>query len=70
MELIKFKQSTADPGVYVKMADTVTIVAVYVDDLILIARTVEEMQEIKTSLTTRFKMKEKRQATLLSWYYC
>ena len=41
---------------YVKIADTIAIVAVYVDDLILIARTPEEMQEIKASLATHFKM--------------
>lgn len=32
-----------------------TIIAVYVDDLILITKTAEEMQEVKNSLTTRFK---------------
>ena len=54
MESVEFKQSAADPCVYVRIADAI-IVAVYVDDLILIAKTTEEVQEIKTSLATRFK---------------
>ena len=58
MESVKFKQSTADPCVYVRITGTITIVAVYVDDLIVITETAEEMQKVKKSLTTRFKMKD------------
>ena len=43
MESIRFKRSAADPCVYIPTADTMTIVAVYVDDLIVIAKTAEEM---------------------------
>ena len=58
MESIGFKQSTADPCVYIQIADTITIVAVYVDDLIVITKTPEEMTRIKETLATQFKMKD------------
>ena len=58
MELIGFMQSAADPCVYIRTADTVTVVAVYVDDLIVIGKTAEEMQHVKESLTAQFKMKD------------
>ena len=38
--------------------DTVTVVAVYVDDLVLIAKTTNELQKVKDSLSSRFKMKD------------
>ena len=40
-ESIGFEQSPADPCVYFQYGDTVTIVAVYVDDLIIISKTAE-----------------------------
>lgn len=55
MESTGFKQSAANPCVYVQVAGMMTIVAVYVDDLILNTKTTEEMKE---SLMTRFKMKD------------
>ena len=58
LESIYFKQSTTDPCVYVRTAPTMTITAVYVDDLILITKAEEEMQEVKESLAVRFKMKD------------
>ena len=58
MESNKFKQSTADPCVYIRTAETMIIVAVYVDDLIVIAETEEEMKKVKQNLSARFKMKD------------
>ena len=58
MEVIGFSQSAADPCVFIRIKDTMTIVAVYVDDLILIAVTPEEMQKVKQTLADRFKMKD------------
>ena len=58
MESIGFEQSPADPCVYFQYGDTVTIVAVYVDDLIIISKTAEEMRTIKKNLLARFKMKD------------
>ena len=36
----------------------VTVVAVYVDDLIIITKTSEQMEEVKKTLTSQFKMKD------------
>ena len=59
MESIDFRQCTADPCIFVKNEESdVTIVAVYVDDLIIIAKTDETMKKVKESLATRFKMKD------------
>lgn len=52
--MIGFSQSAADPCVFIRILDTVTIVA----DLIFIAVTPEEMQEVKQTLADRFKMKD------------
>ncbi len=58
MESSRLKQSAADPCVYVRAVGTLTVVAVYVDDLILITKTAEEMQNMKEILAARFKMKD------------
>ena len=58
LESIGFKESGADSCVFVRTTDDVTIVAVYMDDLILLAKTTGEMQEVKDSLSSRFKMKD------------
>ena len=58
MESIGFKQSTTDSCVYIQIANTITIVAVYVDDLIVITKNPEEMMRIKETLATQFKMKD------------
>ena len=58
MKEIGFKQSAADPCVFIRTEDTMTITAVYVDDLILIAENPKEMQEVKQALAERFKMKD------------
>ena len=48
LKSIKFKQSVVDPFVYVKKNNEhLTIVVVYVDDLIVIANTAEEMIKVK-----------------------
>ena len=66
MESIHFKQSTADPCVFIQTKERgVTIVAVYVDDLIIITKTAEQMEEVKRNLTARFKMKDLRKL-----HYC
>ena len=59
MESTNFKQCTADPCFFVRSEGTdLTIIAVYVDDLIIITKTPEKMRWIKNSLATRFKMKD------------
>ena len=60
MESLDFKQCQADPRIFIKgsEADKLTIIAVYVDDLIIITSTEEEMNQIKVSLNKHFKMKD------------
>ncbi len=65
MEQIGFKQSTADPCVYIKNESTMTILAVYVDDLIIITQTLDEMDKVKKNLEDKFKMKNMGQL-----HYC
>ena len=59
MESINFKQCTADPCIFVtsERAD-LSIVAVCVDDLIVIAKAPEIMKKIQESLAAHFKMKD------------
>ena len=58
MKSIGFTQTDADPCVFVRTGSKLTIVAVYVDDLILITETVDEMKELKSELKSRFRMKD------------
>ena len=59
MESINFKQCTADPCIFVSSEGAdLTIITVYVDDLIVITKTPETMKKIKDSLAARFKMKD------------
>ena len=60
-----FVQSNADPCVFLRMAEHTTIVAVYVDDLILITDTMGVMEETKRVLSERFRMKDMGQL-----HYC
>ena len=58
MEEIGFSQGVADPCVYVHIIDTATVVAVHVDNLIVISASPDEMHEVKQSLADTFKMKD------------
>ena len=58
LENIGFKQSDADPCVFVQNADKFAILAVYVDDLILITEDQQSMDKVKKSLSSQFKMKD------------
>ena len=54
-----FEQSAADPCVFVRKINRhLTIVAVHVDDLILLTESEHEMINLKASLSARFKMKD------------
>ena len=59
MKFINFIQSIADPCILIsgKQAN-LTIIAVNVDDLIIITKTPEAMKKIKESLAARFKIKD------------
>ena len=61
-----FEESGADPCIFTrKKNQKVEIIAIYVDDLIAITETDEEMRRLKKSLTSIFKMKD-----LGELYYC
>lgn len=55
---VGFKQSTSDPCVFVRSREELEILAVYVDDLILITESTESMNELKMALEDRYKMKD------------
>lgn len=56
---LSFKQSDADPCIYIKNAnDTKIVLAVYVDDLIIMTDTESDMTDIKHALESKFKMKD------------
>jgi hypothetical protein len=57
MMTIEYLQSCADSCIYIKHSvDETCIVAVYVDDLILITKTSTAMDKLKNNLSVRFKM--------------
>ena len=59
MESINFSQCSAEPCIFVKReGEDLSIIAVYVDDLIVITSTPELMKNIKEDLAARFRMKD------------
>ena len=56
METSNFRESAADPCI--SEGTSVTIIAMYVDDLIIITKTLKKMEEVKGGLATQFKMKD------------
>ena len=66
LKQLGFKESGADPCVFVRQnKEKLVIIAVYVDDLILLAETLDEMQAMKKSLSDTFRMKD-----LVNLQYC
>jgi len=58
LKSINFERTTADPCVYVKNAlNGLVVIAVY-DDLVVVAKTIEEMTNPKECLLKQFKMKD------------
>ena len=54
-----FKESGADPCVFIQSEQSnMKLIAVYVNDLILIAKTSSEIQQMKEGLSNTFKMKD------------
>ena len=58
VEKLGFTQASADPCVFIRKTDTLTIIAIHVDDLMILAENVLEMQRLKGSLKVQFKMKD------------
>ena len=55
---IGLTQGSADPCIYIKTGNSLMIVGVYMDDLILAAEGFDDMVAVKCELSSRFKMKE------------
>ena len=55
---IGFKQCPSDPCVFVRSKRELEILAVYVDDIILITETTEERNDLKMALKKCYKMKD------------
>ena len=55
---VDFTQSSADPCIVVNTAVSLTITAVYLDNLILAAEDLDEMIAVKWELSSGFKMKD------------
>ena len=51
-----FRQSSGDPCLYYKLQPSLILIAVYVDDLIIIADNAGSMNDIKMTLSSRFEM--------------
>ena len=58
VEKLGFTQASADPCVFIRKADTLTIIAIHVDNLMILAENILEMQRLKGSLKVQFKMKD------------
>lgn len=65
MKDIGFKKSTSDLCVFVRLQQELEILAVYVDDLILITESTESMDELKQALKERCKMKDMRELSYI-----
>ena len=57
IEKIGFTQASADPCVFIWKKDTLKIIAIHVDDQMILAESILEMQRLKDSLKLQFKMK-------------
>ena len=58
MRSVGFNQSAADPCIYIRDGNSISVVAVYVDYLIIATKTVEEIETLKQLLQSQFKMKD------------
>ena len=58
VEKVSFTQTSADPCVFIRKKDTFTIIALHVDDLMILAENILEMQRLKDSLKVQFTMKD------------
>ena len=58
LKSLGFKESVADLCIFVRQKKELQIIVVYVDDLILLSKSSEQMQQLKEDLSHRFKMKD------------
>ena len=55
---LELHQISSDPCLYVSITDSTLIVALYVDDLALVGKCFKMIEEMKQSLSDRFKMQD------------
>ena len=59
LKSLKFKQSSSDSCIYTNVSnDILCIIAVYVDDIIIVCESLDYLKEMKTSLSNKYKMKD------------
>ena len=58
VEKLSFTQASADPCVFIRNTDTLSIIAIHVDDLVILAENILEMQRLEGSLKVQFKIKD------------
>ena len=60
LKSLVFKESGADPCVFIRESSEkkLEVISMYVDDLLLIAETMEQIKQMKRSLSDTFKMKD------------
>lgn len=58
LEKIGYTQATEDPCVFIQKNDKLLIIAVHVDDMMILAENCLEMRKIKDSIKWQFKMKD------------
>ena len=58
VEKLGFTQASAETCVFIRKKDTLTIIAIHVDDLMILAKNILEMESLKDSLKVQFKMKD------------
>lgn len=58
MLALGFIQSTADPCLFVRRSPSLLIIAVYVDDLVLVAEETDQLKRVKLELERKFEMKD------------
>lgn len=66
VEKIGFIQTSGDPCIYDRRGETLAIIAIYVDDLIILAGNASEMQKIKEILKVQFNMKDMGNCSIVS----
>ena len=63
---LKFKSSNDDPCLYIRRTNSsITIIALYVDDLLILGNSKQEISSIKKEFSAKFEMKDLRPAKVM-----
>ena len=58
LKAMGFKQSSNDPCIYISTTDSLLILAVYVDDIVLAGKSQQTIANVKTKLGEHFRVKD------------